>query len=435
MSLSSRQQFALRVNQRFFYGWPMVFVAALGLFASGPGQSHTFSVFNGPIGEELGITATSVALAYGIATTAAAFLLPVIGRQIDKYGARRSLIGISICLGFACMFFGAAANYLWLVVGFGLLRFLGQGSLMLGSANLVAQWFSKKRGFAMSLMALGFGLSIAVHPKLGQWLIDAYGWRMAWVGLGLMTWVMMLPILFFFVHDKPEPLGLRPDNEPATDVEAPALTGPDLAEALKHRSFYLICAMWFTLSGLVTALHYHQVNILKLQGIPPEVATNSFVITFLAMLVMMPLVGKACDNFRTRYVAAAGLIIQSLSLIAVTNVVSGSELTILGMPFTASQILFGITFGLNNAFTMTLFGYVWPRYFGRLHLGKIQGTGQMVAVVGASVGPIPVSYAFDTVGDPTTMILGLSIIPVAVAVVCVSLLQTHPKVKGTEHLE
>lgn len=435
MSLTSRQRFALTINQRVFYGWPMVFIAALGLFASGPGQSHTFSVFNDPIGEELGITATSVALAYGIATTAAAFLLPVMGRQVDRFGARRSLIGISIGLGFACMFFGAAANYLWLVVGFGLLRFLGQGSLMLGSANLVAQWFSNKRGFAMSLMALGFGLSIAVHPKLGQWLIDAYGWRMAWVGLGLMTWAMMLPVLFIFVHDKPEPLGLRPDNEPATDDEAPPLTGPELGEALKHRSFYLVCAMWFTLSSLVTALHYHQVNILKLQGIPPEVATNSFIVTFLAMVVMMPLVGKACDNFRTRYVAAAGLVVQSCSLIAVTNVTAGSELTILGMPFTASQILFGFVFGLNNAFTMTLFGYVWPRYFGRLHLGKIQGTGQMVAVIGASVGPIPVSYAFDTVGDPTTMILALSVIPILVALVCVALLQTHPKVTGTEHLE
>ena len=435
MSLTSRQRFALTVNQRVFYGWPMVFVAALGLFASGPGQSHTFSVFNDPIGAELGISATSVALAYGIATTAAAFLLPVMGRQVDRFGARLSLIGISIGLGFACMFFGAAANYLWLVVGFGLLRFLGQGSLMLGSANLVAQWFSKKRGFAMSLMALGFGLSIAVHPKLGQWLIDAYGWRTAWVGLGLMTWAMMLPVLILFVHDKPEPLGLRPDNERPDSGDAPTLTGPELGEALRHRSFYLVCAMWFTLSSLVTALHYHQVNILKLQGIPPEMATNAFVITFLAMLVMMPLVGKACDNFRTRYVAAAGLIVQSLSLIAVTNVTAGSEVTILGMPFTTSQILFGVIFGLNNAFTMTLFGYVWPRYFGRLHLGKIQGTGQMVAVVGASVGPIPVSYAFDTAGDPTTMILALAVIPIVVAVVCVALLQTHPKVTGTEHLE
>ena len=45
-----------------------------------------------------------------------------------------------------------------LIVQIGALRFLGQGSLMLNCANLVAQWFNAKRGFAMSLMALGFGM-------------------------------------------------------------------------------------------------------------------------------------------------------------------------------------------------------------------------------------------------------------------------------------
>ncbi|MGD1925265.1 MAG: MFS transporter [Paracoccaceae bacterium] len=424
MAASARARFALSVNDRVFYGWPMVAVAALGLFASGPGQSHTFSVFNGPIGADLGLSATSVALAYGLATTGAAFLLPVMGRQVDRYGPRISLIAIVTLLGFACMFFGAAANYLWLVVGFGLLRFLGQGSLMLGSANLVAQWFSKKRGFAMSLMAMGFGLSIAVHPKLGQFLIDAYGWRTAWVALGLMTWAIMLPVLFLVVHDKPEPLGLRPDNDPVEAAEAPALTGPDLSEALRHPSFYLICAAWFGLSGLVTALHYHGVNIMILQGLDAGTATNAFVVTFLTMVVMMPLVGRALDRFRTRYVLAAGLFVQTLALVAVTFVSD-----------TATMVLYGMLFGLNNAFTMTLFGYVWPRYFGRLHLGKIQGTGQLVAVIGASVGPIPVSYAFDATGDPTTMIWVLAIYPIVAAAACVALLQTHPKVTGTEHLE
>ena len=435
MSLSQRQKFAVSVNDRVFYGWPMVAVAALGLFASGPGQSHTFSVFNGPIGEDLGISATSVAIAYAIATVAAAFMLPVMGRQVDRFGPRLSLIGIITALGLACMFFGAAANYLWLVVGFGLLRFLGQGSLMLGSANLVAQWFNKKRGFAMSLMAMGFGLSIAVHPKLGQYLIDAYDWRTAWVVLGLMTWVIMLPVLILFVHDEPEPLGLRPDNAPATDQAAPALTGPDLGEALRHRSFYLICAAWFGLSSLVTALHYHQVNILKLQDIPPEIATNSFIVTMVAMLLMMPMVGRACDRFRTRYVLAAGLLVQSAALVAVTQVTATPTVEILGLTFTASQIVFGAIFGLNNAFTLTLFGYVWPRYFGRLHLGKIQGTGQLVAVIGASLGPIPVSYAFDATGDPTTMIWGLALYPIVAATACILFLQTHPKVEGSEHLE
>ena len=52
-------------------------------------------------------------------------------------------------------------------------------------------------------------------------------------------------------------------------------------------------------------------------------------------------------------------------------------------------------FGINNAFNLALFGYIWPRYFGRGDVGSIQGTGQMVLVVGASIGAMPFALAMD----------------------------------------
>ncbi|MEM1160733.1 MAG: MFS transporter [Pseudomonadota bacterium] len=422
---STRTAVAGTLNNRVFYGWVMVSVAALGLFASGPGQSHTFSVFNDLIARDLGISLEAVTWAYGADTVLAAFLLPIMGRQVDRFGARRSLIGIAGGLGLACIAFGAVAGMLWLVIGFAALRFLGQGSMMLGSANLVAQWFTAKRGFAMSLMALGFALSIAIHPKLGQLLIDLYDWRTAWIALGIMTWVMMLPVLVLIVFDRPSALGLYPDNAPPAEGEtAPELTGPELGEALRHPSFYLICAVWFGLSALVTSLHFHQVNIMTFQGLAADRATDSFVFSSIAMVCLMPLVGRACDRFRTRYVVLAALIVQSSSLIAVTQVDS-----------VPTMFVYAALFGLNNAFTMTLFGYVWPRYFGRKHLGRIQGTGQMVAVIGASIGPIPVSRAFDASGDPSTVIWWLATYPIVIGVLAVLFLRTHPKVQGTEHLE
>ncbi|MBU2533905.1 MAG: MFS transporter, partial [Alphaproteobacteria bacterium] len=171
----------------------MVAIASLGIFASGPGQSHTFSVFIDPISTDLGISKATIATAYGLATLVAAFLLPQTGRLVDRYGARKSMIAIVSLLGLFCMFFGASAGFLWLAVAFAMLRFFGQGSMMLGSANFVSQWFSKKRGFAMGLMALGFGISMAIHPPLGQYLISVMGWRSAWIALGVMTWLLMLP--------------------------------------------------------------------------------------------------------------------------------------------------------------------------------------------------------------------------------------------------
>ncbi len=427
--MRSVRQIALArgLNRRIFYGWVMVFVAGFCIFASGPGQSHTFSAFNALIAADLGISNTELAFAYSIATVAAALLLPALGRQVERFGPRRSLLGIVIALGFACLLFATVANLLWLVVGFGLLRFFGQGSLMLGAANLVAQWFSVKRGFAMGLMALGFAVSMAVHPTLARFLIDAFGWREAWIGLGLMTWIMMIPILFVLVQDKPEDLGLCPDNitrPPDAGGARPAIDGATLAEALRHPSFYILSAGLFAIAGLVTALHFHQYNIFASQGLNANWATLGFWFTSISMVGAMPLVGRGFDRFRTRYMFALALGVQASTLIGVTFVTSVPAL-----------VVYSIAFGLNNALSMTMFGYIWPRYFGRRHLGRIQGTGQMIGVVGASLGPIPVSYAFDFLGDPVVTLRLLALLPLVVAVVAVLFLKTTHQVTGSEHLE
>lgn len=62
---SLRDALARRINDRLFYGWVVLAVAALGLFASGPGQSHIFSVFVAPISDDLDISRT-VASAYAL---------------------------------------------------------------------------------------------------------------------------------------------------------------------------------------------------------------------------------------------------------------------------------------------------------------------------------------------------------------------------------
>ncbi len=418
------------IKRRFFYGWAIVGVASLGIFVSGAGQSHTFSVFVEPISRDLGITSAAMATAYGLATLVAAFLLPQMGRFVDRFGPRRMLGAIVVLLGFACLFFGAAANFLWLAVGFAFLRFFGQGSLMLGSANLVSHWFSRNRGLAMSLMALGFGVSMAVHPPLSQYLIEQIGWRQAWFALGGLTWLMMLPPIFLLVYDRPELLGLRPDGDQVPESEGAVedsearITGLTRKQALRDSSFYILAFGMFAIAMLVTTLHFYQVSVLTAQGVSTEVAARVFTVSAVAMVAAMPLVGRLFDRVRTRYVIALGLLVTAVSLIGVTLVTDA-----------VTSVAYAVVFGVNNAFSMTMFGYIWPRYFGRLHIGSIQGTGQMIGVVGASLGPLPVGLAFDLLGSPTLTIRLLAIIPIAAALLALLFLRTSPKVTGFEHLE
>jgi len=415
------------VNAKFFYGWIIVGIANIGIFSSGPGQSHTFSVFVEPISQDLELSSASIASAYGLATLIAAFLLPYMGKIIDKYGARVSLIIISIILGISCIFFGAASNFLMLTVGFGFLRFFGQGSLMLGCANLVSQWFDSKRGFAMSLMALGFGMSMAIHPPVSQFLIDQYGWKYAWIILGISTWIIMVPALFILAWNNPENIGLKPDGVKKSNFkndEVEAIEGLNLTEALKENSFYILAAMWFGMAMLVTTLHFYQVTILTNQGITTEFAASLFTVSAFAMVVFMPLVGKFFDNFPTKYVLATGLLINSISLISITY--SNSE---------AYSLFYAVSFGINNAFSMTMFGYIWPRYFGRKHLGSIQGTGQMIGVIGASLGPLPVGFAIDYLGSSLITIRYLSVYPIIMAVIIIMFLKSPSSLSINSKLE
>jgi MFS family permease len=376
----ARDAFALRVNRRWFYGWPMLAVAGLAMFASGPGQSHTFSVFITPIGEALGITTTAVSSAYAVATLVAAFGLAYVGRLVDRFGVRLVLLVVASLFGLAQVGFGAVGNLALLALGFAALRFLGQGSLMLCSANLVSQWFSRKRGFALSLMGLGFAATMAAHPPLAQWLIDHVGWREAWIWLGIITWLLLLPPIILLVQDKPEDLGLEPDGDPS-----PAAAG---GEALRTGAFWIIALSLATLSMLVTGLFFHQVSIFASLGLGAQLAASIFPISAITMVLTMPVVGRLLDRLPTQPVFACGMLTMSAAMVVLAFV---EGLT--------SAIVYAVVFGVANAVIHTHMTFLWPRFFGRRHLGSIQGMAQTIGVLGASLGPLPLGVAYDLFGS------------------------------------
>jgi MFS family permease len=89
-----------------------------------------------------------------------------------------------------------------------------------------------------------------------------------------------------------------------------------------------------------------------------------------------------------------------------------------------SAALYAAMFGLNNACSMALFGYIFPRYFGRKHLGSIQGAGQTILVIGASLGPPVIGYAAELMGGFEGPLRVVAIYPLACAVLVALFLRT-----------
>ncbi len=408
----------------------MLALAALIMFASGPGQSHTFGVFLIPLAEELEISHTAISIAYAFATLVAALGLPFVGKAVDRKGVRRVSILIVSAFGAATIAFSAVAGFVLLTLAFGLLRFLGQGSLMLCANNLASQWFDKKRGIALSLTMLGFSASVALHPPIAQWLMEAHGWRMAWIIMGIGTWLLLLPPVLWLLVDRPEELGLAPDGpigkpkdgDPiASKSEAPATAkamdedrsaerGLDLAEARRTDAFWVILVSNSVYSTLATSIFFHQVSIFQAKGLEPGLATSVFSITALTMVVSSLITGHLLDRLPTRPLYASALLSTSLCLVMMSQV--QGQLT---------AIAFAFVFGLSGGAMLAHVAYVWPRFFGRAYLGSILGTSQMGMVIGASLGPIPLGVGYDLLGGYDGSLLALALLPIGCAVAVMSM--------------
>jgi MFS family permease len=410
----SRRRLALWINERFFFGWVILAVAGIGIFASGPAQSHIFGIFLSKISDDLSASRLSVSWAYMIATLVASFSLPYVGRQVDRYGVASVFLVVSVLFGLGAIGFGYVNNILALGLGFAVLRFLGQGSLMLCCNNMVLHWFSRKRGLALGLMALGWAATMGIHPPFAQWLIEQVGWREAWLWLGLATWLILLPLGLLFVHSKPEHLGLTPDGAPPKSradkesldaTEAADSVGLTLPQTLRTPAFWIIALALASLSMLVTGIFFHQLSVFETQGLDARIAKLVYPISAVSMVASMPVLGWFLDRFSSQRVFAGALLTMSGSLISLAFVSN-----------TTTAIVYSILFGVANATIHTHTSFFWPRYFGRKHLGGIQGAGQTVVLVAASLGPLPLSIAYDNYKSYAGALMMLAAIPIVCGV-------------------
>ena len=168
----------------------------------------------------------------------------------------------------------------------------------------------------------------------------------------------------------------------------------------------------FTPAMLITTLFFFQVSIFEHNGLPRTLAASMFGVSALSMALSMPVIGWILDRSNPKYVFSVSLALLAVSLVNASFVSSP-----------ASAAVYAVIFGINTAANMTFFGFMWAHYFGRKHLGSIQGTGQAIGVLGASLGPLPLGIAFDQFGSYTEALRVLAIIPVGCAMLALFLKQ------------
>jgi len=170
-----------RTSGKVFHGWWVVLVAGIGLSLSyGPIIVTTFGVFLKPLSQEFGWSRAEVSLAFSLSILAMTGVGPLMGRVVDRLGARGVIVLSALIFGLGVISFDFLSASLWhfyaiyLVTGVA-----GSGTTPVPYSQVIARWFDKKRGLALGLAMAGIQLGAFITPPLAQALITAVGWRQA----------------------------------------------------------------------------------------------------------------------------------------------------------------------------------------------------------------------------------------------------------------
>lgn len=428
---------ALVARIPFFYGWIMVPIAMVVQIATSPGQTYGISLFNPYLREALSLSQSELSGAYMLGTLLASLPMTYVGHLMDRYGPRRTLTAVVILFGLACGGMMRVNGLVTLFVVFLFLRMLGQGSMGLLGTNAVALWFNRRLGLANGIMSLGMAASMGAMPLLNLQLIEHFGWRWAYVILGLSVWVLVLPLLAVFFRNRPEDVGQLPDGrmptreashvEPSAPIHAPQAKGdrtqtPDtepefsLRAALYTRSYWIMAAATATWSMTITGITFHSVQLFLDHGLSKASAAGMFT-TFAAALAAMRLVGG---------MLADRLPLNRLLSAAVAGMAGGMALLIqMSTPWSAH--VFAIVLGGSHGLLTAVGATLWVRYYGRAHLGKIRGSLTTIGVASSSVGPFLMGAARDLFSsyDGVLWLFVAICVPIAMA----ALLATPPNTR------
>lgn len=401
---SSPQRSWVVEHAPFYYGWVILLAGTFGIMMTTPGQTVGVSVFLDKIITDLGLPRATVSLLYTIGTLIGSFSLPFVGRFIDRRGPRLAVILIASLFALACVWMGFVNGLVMLLVGFILIRGLGQGALGLVSLYIINIWFVRRRGLAIGLSGLGMALATSFFPLLIEFLLAEFGWRTAYMLLGGLVASTILPVGAWLFRAHPERFGLYPDGVAHPD-DAPAEVSYTLAEARGTLTFWLFAAGSVCVSALGTGLIFHHYDIMAASGVARVVAATMFIPFGLVMAGSNLVTGVLVDRLPPRFLLSAMLLLLCGAL-SLAPQVGGPQLML------AYGALFGILQGMQGAIQ----GSVYAHYFGREHIGSIKGFVTTLSVAGTAFGPLLFALGLEAFGGYAPALLLCATLPFSVAV-------------------
>ena len=397
---------APRAAPRFFYGWVIVMVASAAMVGTLPGRTQGLGLITEPLLADLQVSRVTWAEINLWATLVGSLGALGVGQLVDRLGSRVILTALALALGAVVIAMSQATSLAWLAVLVTLTRALGQSALSVVSLAMIAPWFVRRIDAAMATysVTLSVGFMLA-FPLVGS-IVQQRGWRTAWLTVGVALVAGLTPMAWLLVRSRPAELGCEADGDAAAQGTSAGPTGPELSwlDALGAPAFWVF-AVGTALYGLVASgIGLFNESILAQRGFGPAVYYQTLVVTALTALVGNFAGGAVAPRFRLTRVMGTALAILAAGLFALPCVSSVPQV-----------MAWATLMGLGGGLVMVIFFSAWPRVFGRLALGRIQGTAQAITVVASAVGPLLLARWVEWAGSYSGMFMLLGAVVSMVA--------------------
>jgi MFS family permease len=397
-----------RRTPRIFHGW-LVVAGAFAVTFMGFGSAYTFSAFVESLQKDFGASRGSVSLVFSLAGFLYFGLGIVSGPLADRWGSRRLAVAGMILIGIGLALASVARDLTEIYLAYGLGVGLGIGVAYVPVLGAVQRWFVRRRGFASGLAVSGIGVGTLVMPPLASFLIEAFGWRHAYLILGVMAAAIGGGMALLIEND-PRDRGVGPDgDEPQSASTSAEPEGASVREAIVSRRFVGLYAACLICAFGVFVPFVHLVPYALDYGVPKSVAVLLLGVIGVGSTMGRFFLGGLADRIGRG--PSLLLMFVGMALALVIWVVSTGIWSLAAFAF-----VFGVFYG---GWVAVLPALVMD-YFGGRNVSGVIGFLYTSVALGTLIGPSAAGFAFDLSHSYTLPILasvGANVIAAAIVVV------------------
>ena len=291
----------ISTSRKIHPGWIAVAVTFVTLMATAGFRSAP-SVLIVPLEDAFGWSRSEISLAVAINVLLFGLVSPFAAALMEKFGIRKVVMSAltTVSLGaFLTIFIQAPWQ---LIATWGVIVGVGTGSMALVFAATVAnRWFVAKRGLVTGILTAASATGQLIFlPGLSH-LAQTYGWKSVSITVASFA-LLVVPLVYFFLKDKPSDLGLLPygaaaDWQPPakSELSAVALAMDTLKQSSKRKDFWYLFGSFFV-CGLSTSglIGTHFIPAAHDHGMPTTLAAS-----LLAMVGVFDVIGTVFSGWLT----------------------------------------------------------------------------------------------------------------------------------------